>query len=70
MRPNYITNAKKWRPIQSSLVLTDHHGCESGGLKLVKGFHKDYFSVNRHVEELSGHDNREILFIEMNEKKL
>lgn len=38
---------KRWRPIQGFLTLTDHYGSESGGLKVVKGFHTesdDYFS--------------------------
>ncbi len=30
----------KWRPIQSFVCLTDHFDGESGGLKLVPGFHK------------------------------
>ena len=44
MRPgtNGLNNVKKWRPIQSSLALTDHCGGDSGGLKLVSGFHKEF----------------------------
>ena len=37
---------KKWRPIQSFIALTDHYSGDSGGLKVVKGFHKkvdEYF---------------------------
>lgn len=34
------TGLKKWRPIQGILTLTDHYGSESGGLCVVKGFHK------------------------------
>lgn len=37
---------KKWRPIQSFISLTDHYSGDSGGLKVVKGFHKqcdEYF---------------------------
>lgn len=37
---------KKWRPIQSFIALTDHYSGDSGGLKVVKGFHHkcdDYF---------------------------
>jgi len=30
---------KKWRPIQSFIALTDHYSGDSGGLKVVKGFH-------------------------------
>lgn len=39
-------NLWKWRPIQGMLTLTDHYGSESGGLKVVPGFHlewDDYF---------------------------
>ncbi len=39
----YLLNAgglKKWRPIQGFLTLTDHYGSESGGLRVVKDFHK------------------------------
>lgn len=42
-----FTNIKKYRPIQGFVALTDHYGNNSGGLKLVKGFHKyfdEYFS--------------------------
>ena len=35
-------NIKKYRPIQGFVALTDHYGSESGGLKLVKGFHKKF----------------------------
>ena len=52
---NFITNIKKYRPIQGFVTLTDHHcngngnynSNDSGGLRLVKGFHKifdDFFS--------------------------
>lgn len=34
------TGLTKWRPIQSFVCLTDHFDGESGGLKLVPGFHK------------------------------
>jgi len=33
-------NIKKYRPIQGFVALTDQYGSNSGGLKLVKGFHK------------------------------
>lgn len=42
-----LTNIKKYRPIQGFVTLTDHFGENSGGLRLVKGFHKqfdDFFS--------------------------
>ncbi len=42
-----FTNIKKYRPIQGFISLTDHYGNNSGGLRLVKGFHKqfnEYFS--------------------------
>lgn len=44
---NKNTHLKKWRPIQSLICLTDHFDAQSGGLKVVKGFHKycdEYFS--------------------------
>lgn len=44
---NYLSNVKKYRPIQGFVTLTDHYGENSGGLRLVKGFHKqfdDFFS--------------------------
>lgn len=37
----------KWRPIQAFITLTDHYGSDSGGLRVVKGFHHridDFFS--------------------------
>jgi hypothetical protein len=44
----------KWRPIQTILTLTDHWDGNSGGLEVVKGFHKtcdDFFAKD--IEELS-----------------
>ncbi len=41
------TGLTKWRPIQAIVCLTDHFDGESGGLKVVPGFHKEidrYFS--------------------------
>ena len=38
---------KRWRPVQGLLTLTDHYGSSSGGIKVVKEFHKidtEYFS--------------------------
>jgi hypothetical protein len=38
----------KWKPIQAILILTDHWGTNTGGLQVVKGFHKEidkYFSA-------------------------
>lgn len=32
----------KWRPIQSWIALTDQFGCDCGGLRVVRGFHKEY----------------------------
>jgi hypothetical protein len=43
---NGFKNIKKYRPIQGFVALTDQYGSNSGGLKLVKGFHKifnEYF---------------------------
>jgi len=40
---------KKWRPIQAFVSLTDQYGTNSGGLKVVKGFHHkidEYFNKN------------------------
>jgi ectoine hydroxylase-related dioxygenase (phytanoyl-CoA dioxygenase family) len=40
------TGLKKWRPIQTFVALTDHYSGDSGGLRVVSGFHKqinDYF---------------------------
>lgn len=47
---------KKWKPIQAFVTLTDHYGSESGGLKVVKGFHREidsYFAKNT-VPEMEG----------------
>ena len=44
---------KCFRPIQAFVTLTDHYGAEYGGLKVVKGFHKeidDYFKNEKIVE--------------------
>jgi len=44
---------KKWRPIQAFISLTDQYGSNSGGLKVVKGFHNkidEYFKNNCDVE--------------------
>lgn len=38
---------EKWRPIQGLVALTDHYGGDSGGLRVVKGFHHridDFFA--------------------------
>lgn len=49
---------KKWRPIQAMICLTDHYSSESGGLKVVKGFHKQidqYFnSTGSNYEQTGG----------------
>lgn len=36
--------SKKFRPIQGFVTLTDHYGSQSGGLKVVKGFHRVFES--------------------------
>eukprot|EP00050_Salpingoeca_kvevrii_P010587 m.9232 g.9232 ORF g.9232 m.9232 type:complete len:296 (+) comp2951_c0_seq1:190-1077(+) len=44
---------KKWRPIQSFVTLTDHFGGNTGGLRVVAGFHhrfRDYFADHPLVE--------------------
>jgi ectoine hydroxylase-related dioxygenase (phytanoyl-CoA dioxygenase family) len=52
----YLLKAKglqRFRPIQGFLALTDHCGSESGGLRVVSGFHKQidhYFNQNNEVE--------------------
>lgn len=55
---NGLTSIKKYRPIQGFISLTDHYGSESGGLKIVKGFHKifnEYFDKNSEINfETSG----------------
>lgn len=40
------TGLKRWRPIQGFITMTDHFTSQSGGLRVVKDFHKDdeYFS--------------------------
>ncbi len=58
----------RWRPIQMFLTLTDHYGSESGGLKVIKGFHKkidEYFASN---DERSTHPSAGE-FYRMNSKK-
>jgi hypothetical protein len=40
--PHTPYNMSYFRPIQSSVALTDHYGSESGGILLVPGFHKEY----------------------------
>jgi ectoine hydroxylase-related dioxygenase (phytanoyl-CoA dioxygenase family) len=45
--PNFLTNVKKYRPIQGFVSLTDHYGDHSGGLQVVPRFHRrfnDFFS--------------------------
>jgi hypothetical protein len=39
---NFLSNIKKYRPVQGFVTLTDHYGENSGGLRLVKGFHKQF----------------------------
>lgn len=44
---DYKSGLKKWRPIQAFISLTDQFGSQSGGLRVVKGFHTridQYFS--------------------------
>ena len=35
------TGLSKWLPIQAIVCLTDHYDGDSGGLKVVPGFHKE-----------------------------
>lgn len=47
----------RWRPIQSFICLTDHIDSDSGGLRVVPGFHlhiEDYFRGNREAEAATG----------------
>lgn len=46
--------ASKYRPVQGFISLTDQYGSESGGLKVVKGFHKkinEYFKQSYNETE-------------------
>lgn len=57
--PWNMSLAKKYRPIQGFIALTDQFGSESGGLKVVKGFHKKintYFlnSYNKKEADMPG----------------
>ncbi len=66
--PWNMSLAKKYRPIQGFVTLTDQFGSESGGLKVVKGFHKkfnEYFfnSYNKTEADMSGE------FYRLNDKK-
>ena len=48
---------KRWRPIQSFVCLTDHYSGDSGGLRVVRGFHKDilnYFTGNKEAIDAIG----------------
>lgn len=45
---------KKWRPIQAFVTLTDHYGSESGGLRVVKGFHNEIDSYFTGKEKSNG----------------
>lgn len=40
--PWNLSKAKKYRPVQGFIALTDQYGSESGGLKVVKRFHKKF----------------------------
>jgi hypothetical protein len=37
-----LGSLKKWRPIQGFVALTDHFTAEDGGLKVVRGFHRQF----------------------------
>jgi hypothetical protein len=55
IKKNNKKKAYKWRPIQSFVALTDHYGGESGGLKIVNGFHKkfnDYFKDKINLDDI------------------
>jgi Gig2-like len=51
------SNLKKWRPIQAFVTLTDHYITNSGGLRVVKGFHREideYFGSEEENNEEDG----------------
>ena len=48
---------KKWRPIQAFVTLTDSYGSDSGGLRVVPGFHHEidaYFTKSKPATESDG----------------
>lgn len=47
---------KKWRPIQSLVCLTDHFHADSGGLRVVPGFHKRIDNYFKGKESEGGGD--------------
>lgn len=51
MGSNGLENIKKYRPIQGFISLTDHYGSDSGGLKVVKGFHHIFDEYFAHSKE-------------------
>jgi hypothetical protein len=54
LNSNGKTQLKKWRPIQAFVTLTDHYLTNSGGLRVVKGFHHEideYFREENNIEE-------------------
>jgi len=61
------TGLSKFRPIQAFVTLTDHYGGSSGGLQVVKGFHKiidDFFSKDKSLTPGEGGE-----FFRMNSPK-
>jgi len=56
----YLKNGEglnRWRPIQAFVTLTDSYGSESGGLRVVKGFHHEidsYFKKSKPATETKG----------------
>lgn len=58
----------KWRPIQAFVALTDHVDSNSGGLRVVRGFHKridEYFKNSKEAQDACGHRGE---FFRMNAK--
>lgn len=58
----------RWRPIQAFVALTDHFDSNSGGLKVVRGFHKEineYFEGSAEAEAACGQKGE---FFRMNGK--
>lgn len=57
----------KWRPVQCSIALTDHLDWCSGGLEVVKGFHRE---INSYFDERKAFkDNSKGLFYRLNKSQ-
>jgi len=56
---------KMWRPIQAFIALTDQYGSESGGLRVVRGFHKE---IDEYFENNTEDINNKGCFFRLNSK--